>query len=127
MKRILLAACAVLSFNALAHTQSPGHIIDDFVYKEVNAYEFTIVNRNKFTASYDVLVGDYDSERQSLADGYRKVGTITDMEYNEAATFNVDIRVPPATKRTALMCTQLANGDLKYRSRVCSLLELTRK
>ena len=126
MKRILLAAIAVLSFNAMAHTQSPGHIIDDWVYKEVNSYEFTLVNRNEYVASYSILVGNYNP-KTGLMENEKKLGTIENLEYNEGVKFNVDIRVPPATKRQALMCTELVNENVSYRSRVCSLLELTRK
>lgn len=126
MKPIVILISLLASASTFAHTQSPGKIVDKRIYKEVNSYEFTLVNRNKYLASYDVIVGDLVEGTKKMKNG-KVIGRIENLKYNESVKFNVDIRVPPATTRKAVMCTELAHETASFKSRVCSLLELTRR
>ena len=126
MRQLYLGLLLLLSSTAMAHTQSPGLIEDMRIYKEVNSYEFTLVNRNDYTTSFNVLVGDYDPKTKGIINE-KIVGTIEDLGYNKGVKFMVDLRVNIDTTREALMCTEMVNPNASYRSRVCSKVIMKRR
>ena len=127
MRLALMLLATLAATNAVAHTQSPGKVEPSgYTFKEVNPVNFTIVNRNKYVVSYDVVVGDWDAEAKKSINE-KTLGTIESLKYNESIKFDVDIRVAPNSTRNATVCTVMNDPDAAYRSKVCSLVVLKRR
>ncbi len=128
MKKTLAGILAVVSLTATSHTQSPGRVENLKAYKEVNGFEFTLVNKSPVVATYAILIGDFDPVTQGMVDGTeKKIGNIADMAVDEGVRFNVNFNVAPGTTQVSLMCTELDIEDVAYKSRVCSKIILKRR
>ena len=127
MRLALMLLVTLVAANAAAHTQSPGKVEPSgYTFKEVNPVNFTLVNRNNYVVSYDVVVGDWD-ETTKTSINEKTLGTIESLKYNESIKFDVDIRVAPSSTRKATVCTVMNDSDAAYRSKVCSLVVLKRR
>lgn len=125
MKKLLLLTGLVFSGGVLSHTQSPGYIEDNFVYKELNTYSFTVTNRTTELSDFKVIVGDY--ENKTLLNE-KTVGTIKDIVKGEGVKFSVSFKVKPSESKVKLVCTEASpKNKLLLKSRICSKVTMERR
>lgn len=116
---------ALVSSQALAHSQVPVKY-ETKVYTDSKSFSFDVTNKNEFPTGFDVSVGDIDLDTREITNEEIK-GEIRIVQPNQRHTFRMRLTAERGTTTNKVVCTSANNPDVSYKSKICSLVSMTRR